>query len=178
MPTRSLRTTTEAHSEASPASADPTIYLCALMVAAGDRVLKLQQETSQQAFAANSKYLELPTDRDQAAAMAGRLPLVVQEHFQRFALATQVYVGILAQAQIEMTRYLFEQAMAQGSPLQWRPAGAPQNAPERRVRAAVINFPDRRVALAAAVSDLVARATTTARSAGEERTTIEGTRAA
>lgn len=158
MATHAMRNSNPAQSDPSWASLDTSIRLSALMLAAGERLFKLQQETFDDAFAQYSRYLSLPRTQSEADAMIEEWPGLLGASAQRFANATQVYFEIVTQMQVEMARCLSSGAGRAEQPQSGRSNSDSSSTTDRRRDAMVIQFPDRRVALAASVDALVGRA--------------------
>jgi hypothetical protein len=125
------------------------------MLAAGERLLKLQRENIDAAFAEYSRYLCLPASQSDADAMIEDWPGQLEASALRFANTMQVYLEIITQAQIEMMRCLSDGLAASDALPRGGSRSIASRTPDRRHEATVIKFPDRRVALATVVDQLM-----------------------
>jgi hypothetical protein len=147
--------TLESAVDSASLSIDPLRRLSALMLVANERLFKLQREVNAGVFAANAKVFQLPAEPTATNFLMDRWPRLVDEHMLCVLNAGQTYVEILAQTHIEMALVFSDIVSADirmnlGNQKPKRRVQA-----DKRVSAKMIQFPDRRVAIAAAVSDLV-----------------------
>jgi hypothetical protein len=147
--------TLESAVDSASLSIDPLRRLSALILVANERLFKLQREVNAGVFAANAKACQLPAEHTAATVLMGRWPRLVDEHMQCVLNAGQTYVEILAQTHIEMALVFSDIVSADIRMNLGNQKPKQRIQVDKRVSATLIQFPDRRVAIGAAVSDLV-----------------------
>lgn len=122
--------------------------MVAIVARGSERLFTLQSGMAASTLAGNAQRLETPVSATAALATAWQLPGLYSTMFEQAAVLAQESYHVMSQMHVELADLAFECMAAQGPVLAQVIAGGTAAFAERRCTSVVIDFPDRRGALA------------------------------
>ncbi|MBU0604271.1 MAG: hypothetical protein KKD25_17930 [Gammaproteobacteria bacterium] len=122
--------------------------MVAILARGSERLLRLQSDMAASKLAGNAQRLETPVNVTAAMATAWQLPALYSDMFEQAAALARDSYHVMSQMHVELADLAFECMAAQGPVLAQVIAGSNATFAERRSTSVVIDFPDRRGALA------------------------------